>query len=72
VVVFGYAPPWQAFTLWLAIDVLVALLWRAVHDQAERERAQRDTDRGRLDELAARLDDIEQALYNDPPEKDNQ
>ena len=71
-VVLGDAPPWLAFTVWLAISVLVALLWRAVREQADRERAQRDTDRERLDDLADRLDDIERSVFsNDSPRMTN-
>jgi membrane protein implicated in regulation of membrane protease activity len=36
VIVCGHAPPWLVFTLWLVIGVLVTLLWRALHEQADR------------------------------------
>lgn len=68
VVVLGQAPPWLAFTIWLVIGVLVALLWRAVREQADHEHARLALDRERLDELAARLDDIERSVFfNDSP-----
>jgi membrane protein implicated in regulation of membrane protease activity len=72
VVVLGQAPPWLAFTIWLVIGALVALLWRAVREQADREHAQLCADRDRLDEFAARLDDIERSMFlNDPPRMTN-
>lgn len=63
VVVLGQAPPWLAFTVWLVIGVLVALVWRAVREQADCEHTQLAADRERLDELAARLDDIERSVF---------
>jgi hypothetical protein len=68
--VLGNAPPWAAVLLWLAVLSAGALLWPAIRRQADREHTERAADRDQLDDLAARVEEIEQYLFHDPPEDD--
>lgn len=68
VLVFGNAPPWAAFALWLALTVPMVLLWRGIRREAERERQQRSR---RLDNHDRRLRELEDYLrFEEPPEED--
>jgi membrane protein implicated in regulation of membrane protease activity len=68
--VFGNAPPWAAFFLWLALTVVIVLLWRGIRREAERERERRNR---RLDNHEHRLRELENYLaFEQPPEEEEQ
>lgn len=68
--VFGNAPPWAAFFLWLVLTVAIVLLWRGIRREAERECQQRSRC---LSQHEHRLREIENYLgFEEPPEEEDQ
>jgi hypothetical protein len=67
--VFGNAPPWLAFFLWLVLTVAIVLLWRGIRREAERERQHRNR---RLADHERRLRDLEICLGFEPSDEEGQ
>jgi hypothetical protein len=69
--VFGNGPPWLgALLLGLAVTLLV-LLWRAAGAEDQRRAAQRQRHLAEHRDMARRVAEIENYLFNDEPSGDD-